>query len=1406
MKKAISFLLALVMALSLLPAAVWAEGEEDYAPFAELTSDEAKKFAEDYVFWGIYNSDEGAFYGIGIVGADADDSGTFTSARAKAAFGRAKASYTALPNEAKAELDAVTIKAGMMNNATQYTFKEVMEIYQGWYDKTTEPYDPFTGLTDGATLQFIDEYVAYSCIKNTAGEPVEYWIDLFNVWDENGDLSVTELKKALDAYNGLSTEAKAALDKVRVKDTWRDPDTFTFGEFMQRKQEDYDNAVNPYEPFKNLTNNDAKLFVNTYLGWERWTNDIGETEYAVYIRDVQVDDGIIVSKDGVEKVKKLLADYSGLNDAAKNELNAVVLYQDREKRNVTFLDWMGDCNAVYTNTVNPYEPFKDLKDADAIRFVENYIDYGRWNDNYWAQLKDVRMEDGELRGDIDTLANAVNAYEALSAAAKAELNSVTLRDNDEETTVGQIMAFWSGVYMQYTSTGATVSSVSELKNGDAKAFMDRYMRYASPVNESNMSVLGVEYNDFGNPVDDNARALMMAAYNAYCALPLSARMELETLIVRDGSDYCAFSERMSRWQNDAQQSPTGSSTELNEAAQTFLTSNGITYDAENKTISIKDVEFTEDGQYLTPTSVEAAEKVVSAWYALNEEAEKKQDWTAISALNDLELYWDDMPVRFWGLMDYLNRRQEETRYSPDYEDYVFTSQEDGGKPRFTLMEEGNGGGNFSIEFPGLTEGVDYTYEVKNGRLTVTVKPGVREHWLAAAKQTEKTLSGNVYFYLKFYAPTGAVKVTSDTGNGTKGFWAKYFAGNERDEFTAAGALHNGENYTGNARAMAAVNRDGDVLTITSSAYESEHTAMTWFDAGNNVLGRYFLSIRVKFEEQFSYEFNDPAPEAVAANHISTTIDSDNKWKVEKSAGLLTIRPASAENTLKELLVDSEVVTTVTLTPPKDGYAIDWNKSEVVDGRKDNDAVNGDSFKVYAFNRNRTVSNYTIVWTKAGAPDITEELTVKVTEAKSFMADLGSDGVGSNPATTDEVGTPPNSMHVAYDAGIGYFYTTYTGGTLPSVEDLQKGVTFQAPAGAKHFRFIDFAGNEDYTYLDKDRADECKNSLQNSTIFDVNRSWDKFHLTMPYVQTNSVQVGDVTVYFASTQLNRARIVEWLNEDKETIGYTYVYGKNGSFVQTVTTPAVAKVTEEITDVTIEGDKDLSLTCNRYPQEGNEKTVYMRLTVNDESKLAESNVIYVPYSYFEGLNWEIAKTLVGKPTIRHYVNGDQAEPEVLEGEYTKYGIRFTTGSFSPFTVTWKENGSSGNRYYYTGSGSSDSTITSGADQTKQAGDIVKVTVKSSAKVQTVYVDGVALSAGDYIISGGTVKLQGTYTVKLAQGSHTLRIAYSDGSAVSTTFTLKGTTAPKTGDAGIAVYAVMALGGCTGAAALAFRRKRGD
>ena len=311
---------------------------------------------------------------------------------------------------------------------------------------------------------------------------------------------------------------------------------------------------------------------------------------------------------------------------------------------------------------------------------------------------------------------------------------------------------------------------------------------------------------------------------------------------------------------------------------------------------------------------------------------------------------------------------------------------------------------------------------------------------------------------------------------------------------------------------------------------------------------------------------------------------------------------------------------------------------------------------------------------------------------------------------------------------------------------------------------------------------------------------------------------LVVYFAASQMYRELVVQWLGEDDTVIGYSYIYGRNGDFVTAVDTAVVDKLDNEEVEVpTLVTDKEnLQFTCDKNPQTGSEdgRKLFLQFEVMDNSgENGPVYTVYLPYEYFN-MTKEQGLVLAAqgiKPTVTHYMDDACTTTKpIIDSAYTEYGVMIVTDSFSPYVIDCSATGDDDTtppRYYYSsGSGSSDSTITSGADQTKQAGDIVKVTVKSSAKVQTVYVDGVALSAGDYIISGGTVKLQGTYTVKLAQGSHTLRIAYSDGSAVSTTFTLKGTTAPKTGDAGIAVYTVMALGGCTGAAALAFRRKRED
>lgn len=155
----------------------------------------------------------------------------------------------------------------------------------------------------------------------------------------------------------------------------------------------------------------------------------------------------------------------------------------------------------------------------------------------------------------------------------------------------------------------------------------------------------------------------------------------------------------------------------------------------------------------------------------------------------------------------------------------------------------------------------------------------------------------------------------------------------------------------------------------------------------------------------------------------------------------------------------------------------------------------------------------------------------------------------------------------------------------------------------------------------------------------------------------------------------------------------------------------------------------------------------------------------------------------------------------------VMIYSSQFSTYAVGYTENASSGgSRPWHTGVNTVENTITSGANQTKQAGDIIKVTVKNNgAKVSTVYVDGTLVGSKYYVISGSTVKLQGTYTTTLSQGTHTLQVVYDNGTTAITTFTLKGTTSPRTGDAGVAIYAVSAMLSMAGGVCL-FRKKKED
>ena len=87
----------------------------------------------------------------------------------------------------------------------------------------------------------------------------------------------------------------------------------------------------------------------------------------------------------------------------------------------------------------------------------------------------------------------------------------------------------------------------------------------------------------------------------------------------------------------------------------------------------------------------------------------------------------------------------------------------------------------------------------------------------------------------------------------------------------------------------------------------------------------------------------------------------------------------------------------------------------------------------------------------------------------------------------------------------------------------------------------------------------------------------------------------------------------------------------------------------------------------------------------------------------------------------------------------------------------------------------------------------------------DGWPVAPEHYTASEGSivVYLKAAYLQTLTPGRHTLTILSSEGNA-SVDFTVGGVTAPATGDAGIALYAVAALLSLAGSAAVTGRRRR--
>lgn len=467
--------------------------------------------------------------------------------------------------------------------------------------------------------------------------------------------------------------------------------------------------------------------------------------------------------------------------------------------------------------------------------------------------------------------------------------------------------------------------------------------------------------------------------------------------------------------------------------------------------------------------------------------------------------------------------------------------------------------------------------------------------------------------------------------------------------------------------------------------------------------------------------------------------------------------------------------------------------------------------IYAPNGKPVSLKCMLVWASKTGEKISQQLNIMVRNGSKL------DTLEKPVSVPNAVPNAGSGINVIYDNG--YFYTMFDGRTLPTYKQLQQGVMLSPSADiaeeVTHFRVAPLSNES--AILDEDTLGRMTSGFTDAYVpekYDENTA-----VIVRFAEVDFKAVGDIQVGYTFDLGYRHRLVQWLQENAdgtyEVLGYTYVCGRNDSFVQTTITDAVSSE-KNAENPYIIGKVGEKFKCDRYPQrgEGKDKQYFQFTLIGGQGRENGKYVVYVPYAYFDMTTADgAARKARGEyPTIKHYNNNHELREE-FKGEYTEYGIKFEVSSFSPFVISTAAQSSSGGGYYYYGGASTPGiSAVKTADAAKSATDytsgIYGLTFRSTAAFsgfKGVQVDGRTIAAANYVAedNGGIeVYLKAVYLRTLKDGRHTVTIL-SDAGNVTMNFTIGGVDSPTTFDAGIGAYVGMALASVGGMAWMR-RRKR--
>ena len=729
---------------------------------------------------------------------------------------------------------------------------------------------------------------------------------------------------------------------------------------------------------------------------------------------------------------------------------------------------------------------------------------------------------------------------------------------------------------------------------------------------------------------------------------------------------------------------------------------------------------------------------------------------------------------------------------------------------------------FPVELKAWEEGCgdDWDYrliqEPAAGRVTIKVNLGSRDRWEKAVRNSnDGALSDGVFFGYYF-------------GNSTNEKPMHYgfdWYGGGVELITSSFSLSENFEHT-NALHLAALNQKTANSTMLTMSREGENwwVILVMSDGKTsiaNAAAKYALQLKIEATEDVSIIVgaDNGVPADKERIHV-TGLHSD--WTASvPTDGSVFLRTVAGKDLDSAGADNNNKLGWLTVDAPA-GYTLKyWTSTHEYEAGATNSApLQKDRFQTVKF-----------LWGKDGAPDILENVVVECQNSREVFFELEEGNIKVKKPTEQEIlpaakrqVLEDNGISVKYDEALGYFVTAVDTRKIKDVAQLRAGMTLPAPEGAVAYKCYTFGGNGNPANAigEMDKAKEVLAKADPALISEAGLP----SVDLIWLRDVKLENG-ITVYYAGAQMYDSTIVQWLDKDGKILEYSCIYGRNGALSTAVDTETVAQAPTTAVDVpTLVGAGELY--CDITPQTKMDNQLFLLLRVGEGTAIGPDGVaIYLPYSDF-GMTAErgLALAALGiKPVVWHYLNESCTEKEIIEGEYTAAGIRFVTKSFSPFLINavqtaggetggGETGGGTGTGGGSTGGGGSSSgwsgpqgwtlkTSDKAASATDYSGGIYGLTFKSSASFASfrgVQVDGKTIAAKNYIAEAGSIEvyLKAVYLQTLKDGKHTVTILSSEGN-VTMEFTVGGVnTSPTTGDMGVALYAVLALGSIGGMAVL--------